>query len=112
MTQLIDKSALVAEIERMMAEEMAIFEESLTDGSHEVSAAPVVYTRLQILLSAVNTLEVKEVDLEKTLDEWRNTHFHKKRNGLSGEYLTHETQLDIARLFFSLGLKAQKGEEV
>ena len=58
---LIDKDAVVAVIERMMAEEMAIFEESLKDGSLEVSAAPVAYTRLQMLLSAVNAIEVKEV---------------------------------------------------
>ena len=67
--ELIDKSALLAEIERMMTEEMALFEESLKDDSHEISAAPVVYTRLQMLLSAINTLEVKEVDIEDSVKE-------------------------------------------
>ena len=113
--ELIDKSALLAEIERMMAEEMALFEESLKDDSHEISAAPVVYTRLQMLLSAINTLEVKEVDLDfqrfaKEMDaifalpssETKNT----EEEPLNWEYA-------IAKHFFELGLKAaQKVEKV
>lgn len=62
MARYVDLDKIVAEIERMMAEEMALFEESLKDDSHEISAAPVVYTRLQMLLSAINTIEVKDVD--------------------------------------------------
>ena len=44
-------------INSMMAEEMSNFEESLKDGSHEVSAAPVVHTRLQMLLSFIDSLQ-------------------------------------------------------
>ena len=101
MTHLIDKDVLVAEIERMMAEEMALFEESLKDDSHEISAAPVVYTRLQMLLSSINTLEVKEVDLEKELDSM-----------ITPELKLHKalpSLFDVAKHFFELGLKAKKG---
>ena len=110
MAHLIDKSALVAEIERMMAEEMALFEESLKDDSHEISAAPVVYTRLQMLLSAINTLEIKEVDLEKHLKEDIEDVFF-DLNGVAVKgathYLTVEDVKDVAKHFFELGLKAQ-----
>ena len=56
------------------------------------------------IIPHINTIEVKEMDLEKELNEWRNTHFHKNRNGASGEYLTHESQLDVASHFFKLGM--------
>lgn len=57
------------------------------------------------------TLEVKEVDLEKELDTWRHNHFHGRRDkDASGEYLERSSQLELAKHFFELGLKAQKGE--
>ncbi len=53
-------------------------------------------------------LEVKEVDLEKELDIWRHNHFHGRRDkDASGEYLERSSQLDIAKHFFELGLKAK-----
>ena len=59
----------------------------------------------------LDSLETKEVDLEEELDKWRHNHFHGKRDdkGVNGEYLTRVSQLEIAKHFFELGLKA-KGE--
>lgn len=46
-----------------MAEEMSFFEDCCKD-EFENSSSPVVYTRMEMLLSFLNTLEVKEVDKE------------------------------------------------
>jgi hypothetical protein len=64
------------------------------------------------LLVALDTLEVKEVDLETELNIWRHNHFHGRRDKeASGEYLERVSQLDLAKHFFELGIKAaQKGE--
>jgi hypothetical protein len=55
---------------------------------------------------------VKEVDLETELNIWRHNHFHGRRDKeASGEYLERVSQLDLAKHFFELGIKAaQKGE--
>ena len=53
--------------------------------------------------------EQPEVDLEKELGRWRHKHFKGKRDGdYSGEYLERESQLDLARHFYELGLNARK----
>lgn len=62
------------------------------------------------ILSFLDTLEVKEVDLEKELESWRHNHFHGRRDKeASGEYLERVSQLELAKYFFELGIKAQKG---
>lgn len=56
-----------------------------------------------------NVIEVKEVDLEDELNKWRHEHFHGKRDwDAAGEYLKRSSQLDIAKHFFELGLKAKE----
>ena len=59
-------------------------------------------------------LEAKEadMDLEKELIKWHKEHFKKDGTfiGMSGFYLTNNSQMDIAKHFFELGLQAQKGE--
>ena len=96
--KLIDKDALVAEIERILS-------------AFENSDAPVDRLRastLISLLSFIDTLEVKEVDLEKELIKWHKEHFKKDRTfiGKSGFYLTNDSQMDIAKHFFELGVNA------
>ena len=60
------------------------------------------------LKDSIDTFEVKEVDLEKELNDWRHNHFHGRRDKeASGEYLERVTQLGLAKHFFELGLKAQ-----
>ena len=86
--KLIDKSALVAEIDRLHKKwEMGNY-------VHEK------------LISFLDTLEVKEVDLDyikKELDEVVRIY---KPNGNFG----WGTLYNVATHFFELGLKAQKGE--
>ena len=63
-------------------------------------------TELTEYLFHFNTLEVKEVDLNKEIDRaWDNTSDNFSEEGWK------EFE-DIAKHFFELGLKAQKGKEV
>ena len=90
MAHLIDKDILVAEIERLYDEKGAFY------------AADVLYN----LEEWIDALEVKEVDLQKEIDRiWDNT----SDNFSEDSWKEFEA---IAKHFFELGLKAQKGEEL
>lgn len=103
MTQCISKSVLVAEIERRIKNLQDCKADTTEGYAGEISG-------LKRLLSFLDTLEVKEVDLEAELNTWRHNHFNGKRDiEASGEYLERITQLDLAKHFYELGLKA-KGE--
>ena len=105
MEQYIPKAAVVAEIKRSK-------DEYLKYCKNKFHAEWSCGT-LDNILSFLDTLEVKEVDLEKELESWRHNHFHGRRDKeASGEYLERVSQLELAKHFFELGLKAQKGEEV
>lgn len=101
--KLIDKSALVAEIERRRN----LVEERLYINSYGKDKA--LYDAYKSLLSFIDTLEMKEVDLEKELIEWHKKHFQKSGTfiGMSGFYLTNSSQMELAKHFFELGLKIQ-----
>ena len=95
MTQYIDKSAVVAEINNWIKNArrrytMSVVQFSLSDRIKS----------LENLLSFLDTLEVKEVDLEKEF------------NKCCEDYIfDDEWDVYIARHFFKLGFqKAQKGE--
>ena len=97
MKQYIDKAALVAEIERRrkLISDPILSHEDLMIGEENA---------LFNLLSFINTLEVKEVDLEKEIEL------------VKGDYeqvdVAWNNDFDfIAKHFFELGLKAQKGCE-
>jgi len=108
MKQYIDKDALVAEIEKKLKNVNLNY---ISAGSHP-SATDTnkklqdgISKDLQSLLSFINTLEVKEVDLEKETDKWYNTKASKEfENVFYGDIEK------CAQYFFELGLKAQKGE--
>ena len=92
MAQYIDKDALVAEIKRRIKE--------IDEIGTYLSPKGV----LTNLLCHLNTLEVKEVDLERAIDKW-----------ICDAAITHEDcsvtdVISTAEHFFELGLKAQKGE--
>ena len=96
MAQYIDKNSLVAEINRILN----VFENS---------DAPVDRLRASTLiglLSFINTLEVKEVDLEYIKDELNEIVKIHKPNGDFG----WGTLYNVATHFYELGLKAQKEE--
>ena len=91
MEQYISKDALVAEIEKRKN-----FNSTLN-----------AYSRLYedyAILSFINTLEVKEADLEKEISfQWSKFCLSDKDKG---------SFVKVAQHFFELGLKAQKGEKV
>ena len=120
MTQYIDKSAVVAEIKRIMAEEMSFFEDCCKV-ELENSSSPAVYTRMEMLLSFLDTLDVKEVDeeyngkamlhvltkgveqgkmeiLDKACEWLKKNHKNYSSNALGEEYLINDFK------------KAMKGE--
>lgn len=96
MAHLIDKDAVVAEIKRRM------------DENRGKQTLPQYFGMIEEdlnILSFIDTLEVKEVDLEKEIEL------------VKGDYeqvdVAWNNDFDfIARHFFELGLKAQKGESV
>ena len=103
MAQYIDKDALVAEIEKR----------------REYNAKERYFGRLvedNYFLDFINSLEVKEVDLEANIEDYINSHFTEGCDGgmISDWYKVlggvHYNDLkEIAKHFFELGLKAQKG---
>ena len=90
MTQLIDKSAVVAEIERLQCPEHGYC--------------------LDTLLDFLDTLEVKEMDLEKEITPSSVENMLCYFGVQSIDDMDSENLAEFARHFFELGLKAQKGE--
>ena len=98
MKQYIDKSALVAEIEKL---QLCTMDEHMNYYSAEAQGE---YNALSKLESFLDTLEVKEVDLDKEYKDFveEDPVYNKLINGIVGKA--------IAKHFFELGLKAQIGE--
>lgn len=101
--ELIYKDALVAEIEKIkiIARENA----EIASANNNVPVAALWSGKENIcneLLSFLDTLEVKDVDLEKEIEKCLKRH-----NMLA---LGRKDFTDIAKYFFELGLKVQKGE--
>jgi len=97
--KLIDKDALVAEIERRVTEGEKVVKEVPS------SAIMGLIQAYKNTLSFLDTLEVKEVDLDKMLTEFMGRYAYE--NG--GEY---PSAIDIAKHFFELGLKANQENNV
>ena len=94
--ELIDKSTVVAEIERLKS--VFVNERKKKKKGYHYS--------LNLFISFLDTLEVKEVDFE-TAFAASIDHFDEKNNYSQWS----ESDLrDFANHFFELGLKAQKGE--
>ena len=108
MKQYIDKSALVAEIEKRMKELQDLFKEGEKKlDSFQKTAIHLCIDECKVVLNILNTLEVKEVDLEKEIKTVykSNRRYADKYNML---IVLNELQFsDIAEHFFELGLKAQ-----
>jgi hypothetical protein len=104
MEQYIPKSALVAEIERKLKE--------LSKRKHREQLQSDIVEQMVYneMLFFIDTLEVKEVDLDKNIKEeyLKRRCYYGKDNML---VILNEPQFNaIAKHFFELGLKAQKGE--
>ena len=112
MAQYIDKDALVAELERRLEKLYEFLPDAskIENGMITISEACNTgkYTALESFKDYVDTLEVKEVDLDYIKDELDRVVKIYKPDGDFG----WGTLYNIATHFFELGLKAQKGEEV
>jgi len=95
MKQYIDKDLLIKEIERIKREECPV-------DSYEGRCKLLWFEQF---LSFIDTIEVKEVDLEKEFYDFLDTLIGKDNGHLSEDELFR-----IAEYFFELGLKVQKGE--
>jgi len=96
--KLIDKDVLVAEIEKLKK-------------SHDnwSCMGKRFHQEHENLLSFIDTIEVKDVDLDKEIDDI----FQKYKNGYNGLLICKKSDFSvIAKHFFELGLKAQKEEIV
>jgi len=110
MTQYIDKSALVAEIERRKNKNQQIC-------TAEGSGAFYEDGFILDVINSLDTLEVKDVNLDKELNEFieQQKAFIKDDRVVeyyNGDSFNHDYDIyPIAEHFFELGLKvAQKGE--
>lgn len=99
--ELIDKGKVVAEIERLISNGQTKLKESeeCKDWESYVALAERIATCINVL-SFLDTLETKEVDLEKELEQYLYA------NDIKFSYQIKY----FAKYFFELGLKAQKGE--
>lgn len=99
MKQYIDKAKLVAELEKRRK-----------SNSKNKLNLPAAFED-NYLLSFLDTLEVEEVDLEKELERLDSLLYNLDGVAIKGttSYLTVEDIKDIAKRFFELGLKEQKG---
>ena len=96
----IEKDALVAEIKRRFDE----YSSSIL--RHYDACKEAKAQELGKILTILDTLEVKEVDLEKEIRRYR------MNNPIIGhrEESLYDYMANAAKHFFELGLKAQKGE--
>ena len=103
--ELIDKSALVAEIKKLIN----LYKTCQVHSSYEEGLKEGRLIGYEDALCKINTLETKEVDLEKEIkDTCRGYRINE----------SHEQELgkrdieNIAQYFFELGLKARKESEL
>lgn len=94
MKHLIDKDTLVAEIRKRL---LPVVRDKHYDEWEEGQDS-----ERKAILGIIDTLEVKEVDLEKEVKRWKNEH---------SVYGMDDLDFIFAEHFFELGLKAQKGKK-
>ena len=104
MAQYIDKDALIAQIERYIKQYKGVIS-STEERPLIQSNFKGRITGYADILSFLDTLEVKEVDLEKEIDVWY------QKAPKEFEKVFYEDIEECAKHFFELGLKAQKGEQ-
>lgn len=96
MEKYISLNAIVAEIKRRISEVS-----QLEKASYEVG----LFDAYKNILSFLNTLEVKEVDLDEEFDRYCDNLYL-----IDLENEPYAELFECAKHFFELGLKAQKGE--
>lgn len=110
MEQYIPKSALLAKIERKINE---INLDNIEDWRYRLQREHDIEV-MKNILSLINTLEVKEVDLEKEIKEYINDEWCDEWSGDVGNWIRCrrgttpmevEDVKDIAKHFFELGMQ-------
>ena len=105
--KLIDKSALVAKIENRIKELQNLQEENEAKlDSIQKTAVLLCIDECKVILSLLDTLEVKEVDLEKETKKWWKEHLH--LNPENELWMDAHQSIVFAKHFFELGLKVNK----
>ena len=101
MAQYISKDILIEKIDALLDDEFRC---------NSYDEATGFQNALTLIREFLDTIEVGVVDLvEVELNTWRHNHFHGRRDiEASGEYLKRNTQLELAKHFFELGLKLQE----
>ncbi len=108
--ELIDKNAVIAEIKGLIRTNELYLSEPNTD---EIRFQKVgAYSVLNDLLHFIDTLEVKEVDLDSDIRTYLTNHFNIYEDGVleskkSGLPLRTYDIIKVAEHFFELGLAAQ-----
>ena len=107
MVKLIDKDPLVAEIEsrvKNLTHEMSKFYYASNYNEWKI-----IVNEYKSLMSFINTLEVKEVDLDQELNtEWNKCKSVDEGMGCEFANISIEQFGEIAKHFFELGLKAKQ----
>lgn len=104
MEQYINKSKVVAEIERKKAHAQTLGDNAINSSMQQFYDG--MREGCNNLLSFINTLEVKDVDLDKEIEKW-----------IDDDAITHEDcsitdVISTAKHFFELGLKAKEGDKL
>ena len=106
--KLIDKDKIVSEIKELIRANELYLSETNTD---EIRFQKVgAYSVLNDLLHFIDTLEVKEVDLEKEINEWQGCEAFPEGVDITPLPKAMEIVEKTAKHFYELGLRSQKGE--
>lgn len=113
--KLIDKDALVAEIENKINKYTKRGEESDAKRDGYGMYWGGVLSCLNEVRTLCDTLEVEEVDLKEEVANWWDAHYKGlnddyKFGKYNGHYMQNSTVISLAKHFYELGLKTQKGE--
>ena len=107
--KLIDKSALVAEMESKIKK--LLFNLKICKTENDRKTINLYIGCYNGILSFIDTLETKDVDFIKELDkEWNKCEPIDEGMGLEIASIEHGQFDNIAKHFFELGLKARKEE--
>ena len=110
MTQYIDKTAVVDKIKKLISSGKIKCQQSQENGDQVsyIAWSEHIATCGKIL-SFLDTLEVKEVDLREEMDkEWNKCEPIDEGMGLEIASIEHEQFDNIAKYFFELGLNTKK----
>ena len=114
MTEYISKSALVAEMDRRLEELYKLLPNAsdVENGTITISEACNTgkYTALESFEDYVDTLEVKEVDLEKETKKWWKERLH--LNPENQLWMDAHQSIVFAKHFFELGLQVRTDKEL